>query len=171
MWWSIPLDGNRMGGKVPILWEIYEYQFPRFSLYDGFCYILPYHGKLMWKPMHFLHSDIGSFFLWLRVNMYYFHTCVYINPILLWQSLSSRCVVDHLWNLHYALCFAFWAHFFHVQCATVQVYGLPQSHCDDNRNEIVFMILYLSTPIYLDSYCRQHEEFLLLKITDAFMNF
>ena len=60
---------------------------------------LPYHGKLMWKPMHFPHSDIGSFFLWLRVNMYYFHTCIYINPILLWQSLSSWCVVDHLWKL------------------------------------------------------------------------
>ena len=104
---------------------------------------LPYHGKLMWKPMHFPHSDIGSFFLWLRVNMYYFHTCIYINPILLWQSLSSRCVVDHLWNLHYALCFAFWAHFFHVQCATVQVYGLPQSHCDDNRRAYCFHITYI----------------------------
>ena len=32
------------GKKEPILWEKYEYQFPRFSPYDGFCCIFPCHG-------------------------------------------------------------------------------------------------------------------------------
>ena len=27
------------GEKAPILWEKYEYQFPRFSTYNGFCRI------------------------------------------------------------------------------------------------------------------------------------
>ena len=32
----IPQDVNLMRKKAPILWEKYEYQFPRFSTYDGF---------------------------------------------------------------------------------------------------------------------------------------
>ena len=51
------------------------------------------------NPCIFHMVTLVHFFLWLRVNMYYFHTCIYINPILLWQSLSSWCVVDHLWKL------------------------------------------------------------------------
>ena len=46
------------GKKVPILWEKYDYQFPRFLLYDGFCWILPYYGKLMGKPMHFPYGEV-----------------------------------------------------------------------------------------------------------------
>ena len=38
------------GKKAPILWEKYEYQFPRFSQYDGFCWIFLCNGKLMGKP-------------------------------------------------------------------------------------------------------------------------
>ena len=38
--------------KVTILWEKYEYQFPRFSSYDGFYCIFPCYGKMMGKPMH-----------------------------------------------------------------------------------------------------------------------
>ena len=38
---------------------------------------------------------------------------------------------------------------------------LPQSYCADNRDDIVFLILYLTIPInqpiYLDIYCRQHR--------------
>ena len=112
------------------------------------------------NPCIFHMVTLVHFFLWLRVNMYYFHTCIYINPILLWQSLSSRCVVDHLWNLHYALCFAFWAHFFHVQCATVQVYGLPQSHCDDNRRAYCFHITYIYIYISYILYIRIYANFL-----------
>ena len=44
--------------KAPILWEMYEYQFPRFSPYNGFCCIFLYYGKLMVKPMHFPHDDV-----------------------------------------------------------------------------------------------------------------
>ena len=39
--------------KSPILWEKYEYQFPRLSPYHGFCCILAYCRKFMGKPMHF----------------------------------------------------------------------------------------------------------------------
>ena len=46
------------GKKVPILWEKYDYQFPRFSPDDGFCCIFPYYGKLMGKPMHFLYDEV-----------------------------------------------------------------------------------------------------------------
>ena len=38
------------GKKAPILWEKYEYQLPRLSLYNGFCCIFPYCGKFMGNP-------------------------------------------------------------------------------------------------------------------------
>ena len=37
--------------------EKYDYQFPRFSLYDGFC-IFPWYGKLMGNPMYFPYNEI-----------------------------------------------------------------------------------------------------------------
>ena len=46
------------GKKAPILWEKYEYQFPRLSPYHGFCCILPYCGKFMGKPMHFPYAEV-----------------------------------------------------------------------------------------------------------------
>ena len=45
--------------KSPIVWEKYEYQFPRLSPYHGFYCIFPYSGKFMGKPMHFPYDDIG----------------------------------------------------------------------------------------------------------------
>ena len=42
--------------NAPILWEKYEYQFPRLS--PGFCYIFPCYGKLMGKPMHFSYIEV-----------------------------------------------------------------------------------------------------------------
>ena len=47
------------GKKAPILWEKYDYRFPRLSSYHGFCCIFPYCGKFMGKPMHFPYDDIG----------------------------------------------------------------------------------------------------------------
>ena len=47
------------GKKAPILWEKYDYRFPRLSPYHKFCYIFPYCGKFMGKPMHFPYDDIG----------------------------------------------------------------------------------------------------------------
>ena len=47
------------GKKAPILWEKYEYQFPRLSQYHGFCCIFLYCGKFTEKPMHFPYDDIG----------------------------------------------------------------------------------------------------------------
>ena len=44
--------------KAPILWQNYEYQFPRFSPYDGFCCLFLYYGKLMGKPMHFPYDEV-----------------------------------------------------------------------------------------------------------------
>ena len=44
--------------KAPILWEKYEYQFPRSSPYDGFCCIFLYHGKFMWEPIHFPYDQV-----------------------------------------------------------------------------------------------------------------
>ena len=47
-WWGNPcishiikytIECESNGKKAPILWEKYEYQFPRFSSYDGFCRI------------------------------------------------------------------------------------------------------------------------------------
>ena len=45
--------------KAPILWEKYEYQFPRLFPYHGFYCILSYCGKFTGKPMHFPYDDIG----------------------------------------------------------------------------------------------------------------
>ena len=38
------------GEKSPILWEKYDYQFPSFTPYDGFCCIFLYYEKLMGSP-------------------------------------------------------------------------------------------------------------------------
>ena len=49
-WWGNPrishiikstTEFESNGKKTPILWENYEYQFPRLSTYDGFCRIFP----------------------------------------------------------------------------------------------------------------------------------
>ena len=66
-WWGNPCISHMMkytigsesnGKKVPTLWEKYEYQFPRLSPYHGFCYIFPYCGKFMGKPMHFPYAEV-----------------------------------------------------------------------------------------------------------------
>ena len=46
------------GKKASILWEKYEYQFPRLSPYQGFYCIFPYCGKFMGKPMHFPYAEV-----------------------------------------------------------------------------------------------------------------
>ena len=48
-------DGKK---KVPILWEKSDFQFPRFSPYDGFCCNFSYYGKLMGKPTHFPYDEV-----------------------------------------------------------------------------------------------------------------
>ena len=54
---SMGWESNRK--KAPILWEKYDYQFPRFSAYNGFCCIFSYNGKLMGKPMHFPYDEVS----------------------------------------------------------------------------------------------------------------
>ena len=49
--------GWESDGKT-ILWEKYEYHFPRFSPYSGLCCIFPCYGKLMGKPMHFPYTEL-----------------------------------------------------------------------------------------------------------------
>ena len=66
-WWENPCishvmkyttgwESNRK--KAPILWEKYEYQFPRSSSCNGFCCILLHYRKLMGKPMHFSYDEV-----------------------------------------------------------------------------------------------------------------
>ena len=43
MKYTIKVESN--GKKAPILWEKYEYHFPRFSPHDGFGFIFLYHGN------------------------------------------------------------------------------------------------------------------------------
>ena len=66
-WWRNPCISHMMkyaigwelyGEKSPILWEKYEYQFPRFNPCNGFCCIFPYYGKLMGKPMRFPYDEV-----------------------------------------------------------------------------------------------------------------
>ena len=66
-WWGNPCISHIMkyiigwesnGKKAPILWEKYEYQFPRLFPYHGFCCIFPYCGKFMGKPMHFSYAVV-----------------------------------------------------------------------------------------------------------------
>ena len=66
-WWENPCISLIMRYTIgwesdwkiaPILWEKYEYQFPRLSPYHGFCCIFPYCGKFMGKPMHFPYAEV-----------------------------------------------------------------------------------------------------------------
>ena len=73
-WWENPCISLIMRYTIgwesdwkiaPILWEKYEYQFPRLSPYHGFCCIFPYCGKLMGKPMHFPYDEV---YLWMGIG-------------------------------------------------------------------------------------------------------
>ena len=66
-WWENPCISHMLkytigwesdGKKAPIIWERYEYRFPRLSPYHGFCCIFPYCGKLMAKPIHFPYAEV-----------------------------------------------------------------------------------------------------------------
>ena len=46
------------GKKAPVLWENYDYRFPRLSPYHGFCCIFLYCGKFMGKPIHFSYAEV-----------------------------------------------------------------------------------------------------------------
>ena len=46
------------GRKGPILWKKNEYQFPRLSPYQGFCYTFPYCRKFMGKCIHFPYAEV-----------------------------------------------------------------------------------------------------------------
>ena len=51
--------GWELDGKgAPILWEKYEYQFPRIFPSHRFCYIFPYCGKFLGKTTYFPYDDI-----------------------------------------------------------------------------------------------------------------
>ena len=56
MRYTIKWVSNRK--NVPIIWEKYEHEFPRFSPYDEFCCIFPYYEKLMGKPIHFPYAEV-----------------------------------------------------------------------------------------------------------------
>ena len=66
-WWGNPCISHLMkypigwesyGKKSHILWEKYEYQFCRFTPFDGFCCIFLDYEKLMGKPMHFPYNKV-----------------------------------------------------------------------------------------------------------------
>ena len=66
-WWENPcilhmrtytVGWESNGKKVPIVWEKYEYRFPRLFPYHRFCCIFPHCGKFMGKPMHFPYAEV-----------------------------------------------------------------------------------------------------------------
>ena len=66
-WWGNPyisrltkytIGWESYGEKSPTLWEKYEYQFPRFTPYNGFSCIFLYYEKLMGWPMHFPYAEV-----------------------------------------------------------------------------------------------------------------
>ena len=69
-WWGHPCISHMMeytigwesyGQKSPILWEKYEYQFSRFTLFDGFCCIFLYYENWWGNPCisHMIKHTIG----------------------------------------------------------------------------------------------------------------
>ena len=44
--------------KAPILWEKYDYQFPRLSPCLGFCCMFPCYGKFMAELIHFPYAEV-----------------------------------------------------------------------------------------------------------------
>ena len=67
-WWGNPCISHMLKyttewesdwKKAPILWEEYDYWFPRLSPYHVFCCNFSYCEKCMGKPMHFPYDDIG----------------------------------------------------------------------------------------------------------------
>ena len=86
------------GKKAPILWEKYEYQFPRLSPYHGFCCILPYCGKFMGKPMHFPYAKLYHWMglgweksthimgkVWLSISQTFYVPWVLLHFPVLWK--------------------------------------------------------------------------------------
>ena len=46
------------GKKAPILWEKYDYWFPKRSPYHGFSCIFPHCGEFVGKPIHFPQAEV-----------------------------------------------------------------------------------------------------------------
>ena len=66
-WWENPCISHMLKYAIgcesdwkrpPILWEKYDYQFPKLSPYDVLCCIFPCYGKLMEQPKHFPYHEI-----------------------------------------------------------------------------------------------------------------
>ena len=119
-WWENPRISHMMkytigwesnGKKVPILWEKSDYQFPRFSPYDGFCCIFPYYGKLMEKPMHFPYDEVYHSMgigwektthtmgkVWLLISQVLPIRWVLLHFPMLWEMDGKTQAFPILWN-------------------------------------------------------------------------
>ena len=56
--------------KYPCYGKSMITNFPCSPPCDGFCFIFPCCGKLMWKPKHFLHDEISYFFPVIRFSIF-----------------------------------------------------------------------------------------------------
>ena len=63
----MPYRRESNGKKAPILWEKYEYQFPRLSPYHWFCCIFPCCGNLWGNPCISHMMTLVNFFLILTI--------------------------------------------------------------------------------------------------------
>ena len=113
------------GKKAPILWEKYEYQFPRLSPYHGFCCIFPYCGKFMGKPKHFPYAEVYHriWIGWKKGT----HTIgkVWVS---VFQTFAIAWVLLHfpiLWEIYgETYSFPIWWHRLIFSCATFLFYRL-----------------------------------------------
>ena len=102
------------GEKSPIPWERYEYQFPRFTPFEGFWCIFPYYEKFMGKPMHFRYAEayhrmgigweksthtMGK--VWLSISQTFPIPWVLLHLPILWEIYGETHAFPICWSIPY----------------------------------------------------------------------
>ena len=104
------------GKKASILWEKYEYQFPRLSTYHGFYCIFPYCGKFMGNPEVYHRMGIGweksthiMGKVWLSVSQTFSIPWVLLHFPVLWEIYGETHAFPIWWHrlIFSCVCFAF----------------------------------------------------------------
>ena len=84
----------------------------------------------------------------------------------IWALCVSWITYDYLYYAPYLACWALFGSFVSAMCnrtSCTQVHELPQSHCDDNREGILFSWYYtyyahLASGRFEDSVCHEHNS-------------
>ena len=121
------------GKRAPMLWEKYEYQFPRLSPYHGFCCIFSHCWKFMGKTMHYPYDEVYH-----RMGIRWEKSTHTMGKV--WVSVSQTFPISWvllhflvLWEIHGEThAFPIWLHRLNFSCVR-GLYSATLLKKDSNR--------------------------------------